>query len=260
MLTYGGYPLRPATPELAAWISSSIPPHRVFSFHRHPRLSSAIFDPRTHLERFLSTPIQMNTLTNPWGASRWGHAAFIVDGDTLDALRAASYADGGYLSRPLVISDGVGGTITNDMYMLPAVPLTLAPLSANDIASRVHLMVLVDVRYFWWEVAANLTVTENTTTWATLIAAIGTALGVTIEHDAVPAAYLKPGVGLAAKHEHLPMVLDLLAASIGMRFVRTFDGEFKLLSAATSIASMTADVATAYPISGGAMSLGVVDA
>jgi hypothetical protein len=118
------------------------------------------------------------------------------------------------------------------------------------------LLTLVDERFYWWFKSAEIEVTGGTTTWAELYAAIGTALGITITADEVPAAYLKPPTALTSRHDALPVLLDAVASSVGQRVVRRLDGSVLALNSTSSRQVVNANLIACTPkASGGTYAL-----
>lgn len=254
MLSYAGISLQMPGPEEAAWLSAVMPPDGAFGYFRAKSLGKPALNPRPHLNWFLRRPARLNVLFHPWGASRWGYMLCLADADMLGAILAINTAGTAY---PLVIGDGLGRIVTTPMFMLPPVPLSkiaaVPPLT-------LHLLPLVDERYFWWERSAAITVTEGTTTWANLFSALATGLGITLNVDPISADYLMPGSGFAEKYQHLPLLLDLAASSVGHRIVRRFDGSFHSISSTTATSILIANANTYPKQAGGSFNFGVVDA
>lgn len=251
MPTYAGVPLSPATPELSDFVQKRIRFEDVCQFTRLDRISRFnTFFPYFHWREM---PVRPGKLWWPSGASRWATGFYIATEYQLDLIRQAISDDGDY-EQDLVLSDGTT-TVTAPMYMLPPRPLAQNPPDADHLqdwtlpvddfgtlGEPVYLLTLVDERYFWWERAATISVTENTTTWETLISAIGTGLGVTITPDTISADYLKPSGSLASASEPLPLLLDLVCWSIGHRFVRALDGTCTTQTYTTARASVAAQL------------------
>jgi hypothetical protein len=59
----------------------------------------------------------------------------------------------------------------------------------------------------------------------------------------VPAAYPPPAADLAPPGAPLPAVLDAAAASVGMRVTRGLDGAVRVMSAASALALLAANLA-----------------
>lgn len=229
MITYAGQYLASPTSEIAAWVGANIPPDEVFPFapRYSPSLGLASVPFRAHLP---PGPVRVGRLHYPWGASRFAVGHFLVDSGTLGAIRAYCQNDSAsYRAAPLVLDGGDGVSITTDLWMLPA-----RPLAQINNEPGLWLLTLVDERYFWWLTAASVSAQS---TWALLYAAIGTALGVTIEAETVASAYLTPPAELAGSYPALPLLLDAVATSVGHRIVRLWDGTIKAQSATTARAS-----------------------
>lgn len=262
MLSYGEVSLLSAPPA-----GLILPPAEAFSGFFRPRWTGKGLNPRIHFNWFLKRPIRLNSYYDPWGASRWSTAYVLTHQAGLDDIRELVYGDEGdeYNALEFKIDDNAGAitgqttsTLETDLYMLPAMPLAAPALSDTDPGQQIYLLVLVDSRYFFWEKAATISITEGTTTWAQLYASIATALGITITVDTIPAAYLKPSAALEANYDYLPLLLDWVAASVGQRVVRRLDGTFKALNA-TSALTLQAEQVDAYiKLAGGALDVGVL--
>lgn len=251
MLTYAGVRLLDPTPDLLARVRETLDPSGLEGF-----------SPRTYPGKNLSRlgfrggwprgPVCPGVLRWPSGASRWALGHYLATDGQVDAVRSAlaGAAQPGSGPADLVIHDGTN-SVTAAMYFLPA-----RPLSQVEGAAGLQLFTLVDVRFYWWYVALDLAVTENTTTWAQLYAVIGTALGVTITVDPVAAAYLKPPGLLAAHYEAVPLLLDAAAWSCGQRVVCDTDGTVAVRNWGTSRASLDANLALDAPtLAGGVLAL-----
>lgn len=259
MISYGGIHLLARPPAGLA-----LPPMEAFEFFRPKLLANPSFNPRPHFNWWLRRGIRIATFHNPWGAARWGSAFVMVNQTALDEIRALAYGEAGdeYNDLPFVLSDSAGeltgqttSEITTNLWMLPAVPMAAARLvftnTVVDPGEQVYLLPLVDDRYFWWEIATEIDVAEGTTTWNQLYDAFASALGITLNRDAIPAAYKKPANGLTKHYEHLPLIMDLAAASVGQRIVRRLDGTFHAINPATAAALVTAQKADLIKLAGG---------
>ncbi len=139
-------------------------------------------------------------------------------------------------------------------------PLPPRPLTQTPDGPNLWLLTLVDDRYFWWFKGAVLSITAGTTTWSQLYADLATALGVTIDVDTIPSAYLKPDADLALSYESLPTILDVVSFSVGQRIVRQLDGTVRAWNAAAARDAVTTQL-DALPVTaklaGGVYSLGL---
>lgn len=263
MLSYGGVGLFPHPPA-----GLILPPAEAFGFFRKRRLGESVFDPRSHFNWFLNRGVRLNTFHNPWGASRWGTAYVLANQAGLDAIRLQVYGEDAneYNALPFVMSDAASdlsgqttASLTTDLWMMPAYPIAAPPLNSTDPGQQAYLLVLVDDRFFWWEKAASITITEKTTTWAVLYDSIADSLEIDLDYDAIAAAYLSPGSGLAQKYEYLPLLLDWAAACVGQRLVRKLDGTFIALSAASAKTLMNDQAGEYVKLAGGLLDVGVIE-
>src|SRR6266436_2827115 len=252
MLTYAGTPLCIPTRRAAAWIGKNISILDIQEF-RDVDFPSASIDGLTaclHLDP--KSPIRLSHLYWPTGASRFGIGHFLADAGQLVTIRSlvASGNSNNYAPQDLVFDDGVN-TVSTSMYMLPPRPLAQIPDVPSPL-SQLYLLTLVDARAFWWEKAADITVTDGVTTWQDLIDAIATGLGETVTNDPIDAAYLTPSSTLTARYEYLPLLLDAVAYNIGMRVVRGLDGTVGLQLADSARTILQAQFALLDPkIAGG---------
>lgn len=264
MPTYAGVALAQPTPELAAIVAERIPLADIVQFTPSPRVSKLVINWPTADENRLAK-VKLGTLYWPTGASRWAVGCFLATESQLTAIRGNGAT---YAARPFILDDATS-SITTNLWMLPPRPLFQDPdkagaavgtayakwiLPKTDFASSgepVYLLCLVDDRYFWWQKQSAISIVEGTTTWAQFIAAVASALGVTITVDAIASAYLKPPAEIASYNEYLPPLLDLALWSIGQRFVRKLDGTCLTQGPVTARAAMQAQVASFDRLAGG---------
>jgi hypothetical protein len=244
MLSYAGVPLlAPDEPLLAwgrvnldwswlpGWVERSWPGKGL------ARLGFGLHWPRG--------PVEVGKLVWPTGAQRWAHFHGVADSASLDLIRAQVYQGGGYQAQPLTVSDGVT-SVSPSLWMLPPRPLSQVAGAAGR-----WLLTLVCGRFFWWFRAAAVTITGGTTTWQDLYAALGSALGVSVAVDPIPAAYLKPAADLATQYEALPPLLDAAAYSVGQRIVYGLDGSVRAWNADNSRSQALLNLAQPWPVQAG---------
>lgn len=236
MISYAGVSLGMPTAEVAAWIGANITPEDCYQFG--PRYLPGVgLDSVPFRPLMPPGPTHVGRLHWPWSASRFATASYVVSTEDVDAIRAYCYQANGLRGAPLVIAEEGGGlTIEGDMWMLP--PRPLAQIGSDP---GMWLLTLVDDRWRWWWVANSIAAQS---TWADLYAAIGTALGVTINVDTVASAYLTPPSELAANYPALPLLLDAVASSVGQRITRDFDGTVKAVNATSARTLWQASAAT----------------
>jgi len=255
MISYGGIDLhQPSDAELER-MASIIPVADAFNFFRPRHTGDALLNPRIHCNWFLSRPLKLNAFFNPWGVSRWGYAFVLADGDMLTAIQAQNSTGN---ALPFKMDDGLGSSITTQLFQLPAVPL--AKIYTASPVLPLWLLPLVDERYRLWERADTITVTEGSTTWLQLYASLATALSITLAVDPINAAYLTPSAAFSRSYQPLPMMLDWVAASVGQRIVRKLAGTYQALNPSTARALVIAQANLYRKYAGGSLDLGVVDA
>jgi hypothetical protein len=251
MISYGGVFLPSPTADDVARVRAAVDPARLWEFELRlapppPAASGTALPARS----WLPGPVELGRLTWPYGAARWAFAHYLCDSASLSIIRAAAYAGGALAPLPLVLDDGTR-SVTTSLYLLPA-----RPLDQCDSGPGFHLLTLVDARYFWWFQAAVITITEGTTAWADLYGAVGSALGVTINYDQIPTAYLKPPAALAVSYGPLSLLLDAVADSVGQRIVRRLDGTVLARNAVNGAAQLSANLGAGWPKrAGGTMAL-----
>lgn len=164
----------------------------------------------------------------PRMASRWATAFVPATYTQLEAVRSA--VGNANTPQTLSVGNGTSTAISTSMYLLP--PKQLAAVGSGDL----WVLPLVDVRWFWWD--RPFSTTAAPATWATFLADLGTALGVTLTGDtAIEAVYGVPTdrwAGIA--YAPAGLILDAVAESLGRRVVRRLDGTVRLELAATASA------------------------
>lgn len=213
-----------------------------------------------------STPpaIRLNSLYWPTGASRWAFGLYVVDEvrlrTILSRVGGTNVRARRNIPRQLVIADSeYAGTIapnkwnldssgrallSTEMYALP--PRKLAPNTVSSAGNTIPgpwLLPLVDLRYFWqWKHTGDFDATE-VGDWDSVFAKLEEAL------DIVPGGEIDPpGLTWDAPHEdygrpdaewmrrnlsyqNAAVVLDAVAASVGMRFARWISRRAKIMDA-----------------------------
>jgi hypothetical protein len=243
MLSYCGVNLLCQHGPLADWISSNLPVEETLSFEWRTfpgaRLTGLTW-PGSQLPR----TVKLSTLYWPRGASRFSVGWFLVSSSQLKKIRLKTTNQGSPVPQPLVLTqyDPSGvliATVSVNLYMLPPRCLDLVAPGANGL----HLITLVDARYWWRQQnTGNLVVTPGTTTWADLYAALSAQFGIGIEIDPINANYLYPDASLSAQYESCELLLDAVAYNCGQRIVANLDGTFSANNITTAQAAVTAQL------------------
>ena len=249
MISYAGIQLGVQDGPWADWVARNLDPswlpqwaERAYAGSRFANLGLIAATP--------PGPLQVGRLSyHGWGASRPALGLYIVSDNQLQAIRSAVYQGGNYTAQPLTRTDGKRTASTN-LWMLPA-----RPLGQIAGANGPELLVLTDDRHWWYFSRAAISVTVGTTTWAQLFASIGTALGVNIQVDPIPSAYLKPPADLASWIDPLPHLLDAACRSVGMRLIRQLDGTVRVISPSTAWSIYSANTALVPRQAGGEMAI-----
>ncbi len=189
-------------------------------------------------------PVRVGLLRWPKFASRFSVCNLIVTDNQLAQITVAT-ASGLYSAYPLKLDWHDANhnpiySISPPMYRLPPRPIAQPGGGSNGF----WMLTLVDDRFFWWRRPnAALTVTEGTTTWLQLYAAIATELGITLTADTPNAAYLKPPGVFAVTYERLPLILDAVAYSCGQRITANLDGTYRARNLSNGVADTAANSA-----------------
>ena len=198
-------------------------------------------------------PIEPNVLKWPACASRFATLFLLIDDTDLALLRSNFGLTGPVATTLFIDGEDEDDDLTASMYMLP--PRPLAPLALTG-ENGLWLLPLVDKRYFWWFKSADIT---TLTSWANLIAAVATALGVSITVSSVDADYGTPTTRFQTYRQPLPLLIDAIAYTIGMRFAAKLDGTYLIQSYSAAKTVQDAEVALVSAnanMSGGAFRIG----
>jgi len=195
---------------------------------------------------------RLGSLWWPQGASRFAIGFFLVTNNELAPIRTAVYSSPG-VSAPqnFVINDGKR-SLTTSLYMLP--PRRLTQIAGNDDS---WLMPLVDARYWWWDSASKISVTGGTTAWTDLYSSIAGGIGIALSVDAISGSYLTPPGDFGVGYDHLPVLLDAVARTLGQRIVRDFAGNVRAWNVTASQTQLATNFSTANNglLAGGAMNV-----
>jgi hypothetical protein len=180
-------------------------------------------------------PPRINTLWWPTGAVRWARGWFLCDQAGMEELTDfnnvdSCWADGYAVAKTLKVS--TPGVTEADPWTLEAEMFLLRPLRVTATGDAVFgdlwLLPLVDARY-WWQFRDCGDLESHLGSWASLVAALGTQIGVTITHSTIDPNYMIPDqVELARHHDNAAVVLDAVAHSVGRRLVVDYDGAVRL--------------------------------
>lgn len=176
-----------------------------------------------HPEYPPAPPPRLNQLYWPSGATRWAQGFFLCGEAARFKIATAAY-EGENKALPFVFKFG-SDTFTADMWLLSPHPIACVNPGAGQ--ERLWLLPLVDERY-WWQFAdaGDFNVTLDTT-WITGGGGslLETALGITIQADAVDARYLGPDPEeLRRRYGSAAHLLEAASMSVGQRIVRGPDG------------------------------------
>jgi hypothetical protein len=225
MLSIDGIPLFAPSARLCEWIEANMAPANLPTLTTPDWDSSpwsGVFPPEATK---LPGPVRVNELIWPIHASRFACARFLATSGQVRAILDGNSGMDETQPRPArleIESTSTPGAsrISAEMFLLPP-----SPPQFMDIAGGLHLLTLVDSRYFWRDRPMLPRKIDRTTTWEGLLTALAGDLGTTIDLEPVGAEHLSPsGIINRMIGEPACMILDSVAASIGRRIVRRHDG------------------------------------
>lgn len=222
-ISFAGITLSVPTPEIEDYIAASFSLRDIVQFTQtSPNVETSHWN-RSGLN--LDDKVQVNRLTWPVGASRWGMFHGIILEENIPTLRR-KYGPQTFKMHGLTVEDA---------YALTPIPLQQM---GSGKYQGIYLLTVVDVRYWWWQYTG---VIDSQATWAALFTELSTLLGSAISHSTVDAAFLSPASDFFSHYHYLPLLLDAAAASIGRRVVMNYDGTVELLTATESLDRATAN-------------------
>ncbi len=181
----------------------------------------------------------------PWGASRWAHGWFLASSNQVAEIQRKAFSEEGDEENPVpgqpipvdLYIDAPGQrsqeNLTTPVYVLSITPLARINVpSGSDAAfiNGLYLITVVDERWFWWGLTSPTFTMTSSTTWATMIQALGdkvidTELN-TFGFDPVAVDYGAPSSSWGdLKYEQFPIVFDAVLANVGQRLVRAYNGD-----------------------------------
>lgn len=244
MITYAAQPLLlgDADGEVQDWLDHYLPTDAALCFSDWNRRSLNRYSSRAGH----ATPVglgipnypdpprpRINQLYWPTGASRWAYGFFLCTEETKEVIERAVRSGSSDTSSDLVMSVTDSVTITTKMHLLAPRPISCIAGDSDDIKkTKLWLLPLVDVRYYWqFRNPGDLAVTSSTT-WSSLISTIGGLLGTSVSTSTIDSDYLRPDPEeLTRRYENSAVLLDAIAHSIGQRITRQLDGTVKSVDA-----------------------------
>lgn len=200
-------------------------------------------------------PVRLNSLWWPTGASRWATFFAAVDGATLEKIRSVYVkgvkAPGSQQTVPkLILDDGVNEPIEVEMHMLS--PRLVTAATPGEGEQSLWIIPLVDERYFW----------QVSHSGADFPAAQGIATELGTEIDAeIPATEYGAldNSEFNRRNESAGVLLDAIAWTVGMRFVRRLENTNHMVKFESSETVLLDENLTDYQqLSGGNFTLAPV--
>lgn len=196
------------------------------------------FGALAHLTKVQNEPgpkLRVGEYYYPNGARKWSYFRGLATSSQVKAMVAATQ---GSPATFLMNSQPQGGGtrtygISTSLYLLPPRPLGEQAGQFDGL----YLVTLVDERWHWQFKPVDLS-PDSSSTWASLIATVATALGASVTYSSISSAYgtPEPDSQLWARQAPAALLLDTLAANVGMTVVRNYDGTYKLYTTAESLA------------------------
>lgn len=242
-VSYAGVPLPTITPASAQWVEAALRTEDIDLFeirHDKSQTQDRLSIPNKE-ERYQP---KLGKLIWPRDAHRWATGLFLVTTNQLALIRSRVYGGGNYTPQTLIMDDGSGKpnrSIETDLFMLPSFPVVQMPTG-----NSMHLLILVDARYFWWQSSVSLEVTSGTTDYSDLYDQIAAVTGDPITPDATDAAYLQPGLSFNCTEEYVPFLLDSIAYNCGQRIIRLLDGTIQAVNVSTAEASVADNLSLGF--------------
>lgn len=260
MLTFAGEPLLFPSAELMGWIERNQDLTELSEPSVQPRFMSARHALRSRIEpnKGLGLPVinwpipprpRLNTLYWPTGATRWAQGWFLATQQARDRIFARVHSSNGNSKGTLTFGDDHNEQ-SDDVYALDMYLLPPRPITSFGSETRLWLMPLVDVRYFWQFVHSG---PLQVTTWDCLFQALGCRLGVSIQVlSGTHGACLRPDVTeFSRRHDNAAVLLDAAAASTGRRVVRRMNGSIVVEEPTFAAQTLTANLARPYRLLAG---------
>lgn len=238
-LTYAGQPLALPTPEALRLVEAKVSLADVCDNALANYDTAGICGVPSAAPPVNDQRVRLGTLTWPSGASRFARFHGLVGKTQLAAIRTA--VGTGNSSATFVMSDGNGGSISTPLFMLPPRPL-FSVSGIPTAESTLHLLTLVDRRYFWWWKVGSIDPPPEE--WADIYRECETFLGETISDEAVNSAYLEPAPRWKLRQRPIPLIVDAAARATGKRLVRRLDGTVLTQGWSAAAASTTTQLTT----------------
>jgi len=254
-ITYAGRPLLLEDPQyrLSRWLDRTLPLSDLRLFGNGPvAYQDGRWVPRGSDRYRVGLPtanwsmpqsLRINTLWWPTGASRFAVGLFLCGQVSLDLILGSLKTDGTDGAALLVISEvETGGqTVQTMMHCLPPRPLD----SPGDYGGeRLHLLPLVDERYFWqFRSAGDLLFDEDDGySWDELLDHLASQLTDNYSIEAVTGYYLAPDpTEFSRPHENAAVLMDAAAWCVGQRVTRDLEGRLWSTGPATSLYQLGAN-------------------
>jgi hypothetical protein len=230
-LSYGGVCLPVPTPEADAWVRANLSVDDLWEFRDRDRGYKTLDLPvPRHRPR---RDVRLGRLYWPVGATSFAYAHFLVTSAHLSLLYPLAYPDpttNSSTAVPLKLHMTTDGedVLETDMWMLP--PRPLAVVGADN---GLHLLTLVDDRWWWRYRHTSLTYPVETGSWDLLFESLRDALRIPaadFSYSSVSTDYT--GVPVPDRFYRLNApaadVLDAACYTVGRRVVRRYDGSVVL--------------------------------
>lgn len=233
MISYAGIPITPAVPpdELQAGLDKWWHGHRIEEWTYAGYTNSGLEHLPIPAPPKRESP-RIGVLHWPTGASRWATFHTLCHVSDLAAIKAAI---GSTPTAKLLVLDDGHVDISTLMYLVNVVPV-----AQRENGRDLYLLTLVDERYWWWHRGGEA-VPESGSSWADLLDQLFDLLGATVAIDSVHADYEVPDtVRWSVGQSPIPLLIDAVCNTIGLRFVRQLDGTNACQSYATAAAADTA--------------------
>jgi hypothetical protein len=181
-------------------------------------------------------PPDFNVLRWPNTASRWAEFIGFVGGANAQAIEA-NVGFNSPTPQPLIISDDTNGTsvTATEMYLIG-----FRPIFIQTLGQQLWLMYLTDERFYWWMNDFNYSFTSGMDTWSQLLTNLIASVTDTVPTiPAIPGGYGTPASGTPSVRwsqsgKPIPLIIDAVAATVGLRMTFGLDGSITFVDATTA--------------------------
>lgn len=241
-LSYAGIPLTVPTEEQQAGIQAWLDSWSEFEFSGKAWPGKELVGMTFAQANWPCANPKLGTLYWPFTAMRWAVGHFVASDNQLALIRAKLPIANSQVTP--VSADLVMGnendefeSIETELFMLP--PRPIHQIGGNN---GLHLLTLVDERYYWWYKDAGALFINPGTIWDDLYDALATILDVDLTFDPISPNYFSPDPSFTNYYQSVPILLDAIAFNCGQRINRSLDGTLQATNNTTDLATLNFNI------------------